>query len=303
MSAVVAALIPVFAVILLGWGLRRSGFPGDALWAPLERLVYFVLFPALLVGTLARTELGAVLDPAPLLALAAAVSLMGFAVILVAPRLHVDGPRVGAVFQGTVRFNTYVFLAAVAALFGPEGLALGAVCVAFLVPLINVYCVGTLIRFGEGASAARWGVALARNPLILGCAAGIALSGLDLELPGPLAELLDILGRAALPLGLLAVGAALDLERVRAGQRTVAVTTALKLLALPALGYALCAALGVEGLVRDVAVLWCAMPTAASSYILARQLGGDASLTAGVVTASHLAAFVTVPAVVGVLVR
>lgn len=299
MTAALGALLPVFMVIALGWGLRRARFPGEGFWAPVERITYYLFFPALLIHTLQGVNLGGVLGSGLVPALLIAVSLMGLAVAVLS--LGLEGPAATSMFQGAIRFNTYVFLATVASLFGPAGLALGAVCVAFVVPVINVYCVSFLARRGHGRGRAGWLAEIVRNPLIIACVAGLLLSGSAVHLPSALAKLLEILGRAALPLGLLAVGAALDPARARAQGGIVVLTTAAKLILLPLVGYAACSLLGVGGLARAVGVLWCAMPTATSSYILARQLGGDAPLMAGMVSTTHLGAFVTLPLVVWLL--
>lgn len=302
LSTALNALVPVFLVIVLGWGLRRARFPGDGFWAPVERLTYYVFFPALLVDTLATADLNGVFSSGLVPALFAAITLMGLGVVTAALLLGVDGPRLSSAFQGAIRFNTYVFLAAAAAAFGSRGLALGAVCVAFLVPIINLYCVSLLAWLGRPARASGWWAGILGNPLIIACVAGILLNASGARMPSTAASLVDILAQAALPLGLLAVGAALDPARARASGAMVASTTIAKLVALPLLGYAACSLLGVDALARNVGVLWCAMPTATSSYILARQLGGDAPLMAGMVTMSHLAGCATLPVVLWLLV-
>lgn len=302
MSTVLNALVPVFVVIVLGWALRRARFPGDGFWAPVERLTYYLFFPALLLGTLAGADLDEAFASGLVPALLTAVTLLGMGVVITALLLGVEGPRVSSVFQGAIRFNTYVFLAAVAAAFGTEGLALGAICVAFLVPVINLYCVSLLAWLGRPARASGWWASVLRNPLIIACVAGILLNVSGARIPSAVANLIDILGQAALPLGLLAVGAALEPASARGSGAAVGFTTAAKLALLPLLGYAACSLLGVEDLARNVGVLWCAMPTATSSYILARQLGGDAPLMAGMVTMSHLAGIATLPVVLWLLV-
>lgn len=301
---VLSALFPVFVVILLGWVLRRIRFPGDGFWAPAERITYFILFPALLVRVLTHADITGFSAPGLIVALAAAITGLGAAAMGSGLRLGVDGPAVTSLFQGVVRFNTYVFLPTASALFGPRGLAIGAICVAFMVPLINVYCVLVLLRLGRHARRMRIGEllgALFRNPLILACAAGLLLNLSGIGLGPVLARSLDILGRAALPIGLLAVGAALDPRAARRSGLVVVAAALLRLLALPVAGALLLQAFGVSGLPRAVGVLWCAMPTATSAYILARQLGGDASLMAAITTVSHVAALVTLPLVVWLL--
>ncbi|MDX1595136.1 MAG: AEC family transporter [Gammaproteobacteria bacterium] len=299
-DAILAALVPVFVLILLGHLMRRGGFPGDAFWAPAERLTYFVLFPALLVSNLAEAPLATV--PIGPLALVLAASVLLVTTLLLALRrwLAEDGPAFTSVVQGGIRFNTYVGLAASEALFGAQGLTLAAVVIAVLVPLVNVLCVTVLSRHGSGAVPG-WGAVLrglASNPLILACLAGIALNLGGFGLPFGSGDVLGILARAALPLGLLAVGAGLDAQAVRGRHGMVAVVVAVKLLGMPLVMAGAARLAQLPPAETAVAVLFAALPTAPSAYILARQMGGDARLVAGMLTLQTVAAVVTLPLII-----
>ena len=187
MLAILGALAPVFLLIVFGYGLGRGGFPGDGFWPHLERLIFFVLFPALLIDSLATAELGA-LDVGPLAAaLIAAVLAVAALVMALRPVLKVDGPAFASIFMGATRFNTYVGIAAAGALYGASGLTVAALAIAVLVPLVNVLSVLMLVAVAPpGDGARRWSRALwesVRNPLILGSVAGIALNILGLGLP------------------------------------------------------------------------------------------------------------------------
>lgn len=303
MVEIVWALAPVFVLIGLGLILRRADFPGASFWEPLERLIYFLLFPALLVRSLAEARFDlAVL--APMLAAVLGGLLMLAAVLVsIRPLIGVNGPAFTSVFQGAIRFNTYVALGSAGPLFGSDGVAMLAVVLALTIPTINVLCVLVLTRYGAGRSSG-WGASLiemARNPLILACLAGIFLNLTGIGLPRILSILLKPLGDAALAFGLLAVGAALRLEAMRGAGAALVLACACKLLGLPLLVASLSDLLGVTGLPLKVAILYAAMPTAPSAYILASRLGGDAALMAGLITAQTLVAVATLPAMLALL--
>jgi len=296
-SAILLATLPIFLLIFLGALFRRSGFLGEAFWEAAERLTYFVLFPALLVATLANADLAA-LDAAPMAAaIAASLLLMSALLLALRPWLRVDGPAFTSVVQGVLRQNTYIGLAASLALFGRVGLAAAAIAVATIVPLVNVLSVAALQRYGRTHKPSMRGAlrALARNPLILGSLLGLALNASGLGLPPIVAPMLDILGRGALAIGLLAVGAGLDFAALRESRRVIGVTAALRLLAMPALTALVCLILGVAAIPATVAVLFNGLPTAVNAYILARQLGGDAPLMAGMITAQTALAMLSLP--------
>lgn len=297
------ALVPVFLVILLGHGLRRMGFPGDGFWPQAERITYYLLFPALLVNKLARASFGGEATWPMALALMAAILVTGALLLALRRRMELPGPSFSSVFQGGVRMNTYVGLAVVATLYGDEGLTLAAVAMVAMIPVINVLCVPVVAGYAEGGAVSRGRLALelARNPLILGCVAGFALNLSGLRLHESVYESLAVVGRAALPMGLLAVGAGLRPASLGSGVRATVWSSAAKLAVLPLLTWALCLAFGAGGTARSVAVVFAALPTATSSYILARQLGGDADLMAALITAQTVLSIVTLPLAIALL--
>ncbi len=296
---IVLVVLPVFALILVGNVLRRRGFPGDDFWAPVERLVYWVLFPALLVTTLAEADFTRLAAGRMVVTIVTAILVMTAITLALRPILGVTGPTFTSVYQGTVRMNAYIGLSVALGVYGTEGLAAAALTVAAFVPLVNVLGVLILARYGSNAQPGlrRTVVMLARNPLIVACALGGSLNLTGIGLPPVIGPVLDILSRAALPLGLLAVGAALNLGAVRRSVAIVLGTSALKLLGLPALAALGVWLVGLRGVEAFVALLFAALPTATSSYILARQLGGDAPLMANLVTVQTLASLLTLPVV------
>lgn len=298
MFAVFFALVPTFLLIAAGYGLRRIPVFDGPFWIGIDRLFYFVLFPVLLARTCANARLGG-LELGPL----AAALLLGagsVATVLLAARRLVaaDGPGFTSVFQGVTRFNSVVGVGIAQALYGAQGLAIFGLCMAVMIPVLNVWCVAVLARYaapGRVPTARQQARAIARNPLILGCLAGFALNVTGIGLPGPLDPAARTVADAAVALGLLAAGAGLDLRAIGGGGRAVFAALAGRLLLMPLAVWLTCRLFGVDGLTREIAVLWAAMPTAPASYTLARQMGGDARLMATIITLMTLAAALTMP--------
>lgn len=307
MLPIIYALIPVFLVITLGACARRIGFPGEEFWPPLDRVTYFILFPALLVHSLVAADFENL--PVPNMATALFAGLITMSLVMMALRpliagpMGQSGPAFTSMFQGATRWNSFVALAASFALFGNEGLALAAVGIGVLVPTVNVLCVFILMRYAgdEPARLMALGKLLIRNPLVIACAVGIFLNASGIGLWEPVLAAVDILGRAALALGLLAVGAGLDLSQFTAQRGPIILTTALRLLAMPLFMAGWCWVFDVEGIARMVAIICGAVPGATASYVLARQLGGDAPLMASLITASTICAMATMPAMIWLL--
>jgi predicted permease len=284
-------LLPDFLLILIGFVLCRWTALDRPVWDAAERLVYYLLFPVLLFNSIVKSPLDAsqalslgtvgMGTVAGGIALAAAVrALPG-----VDSRLHASGA------QTVFRFNSFIGLALAERIGGPQGLAWMALVIALCVPLCNVAAVWPLARHG-GHSYAR---ELARNPLIISTVAGLVANVLGLRFPEAVATTLQRIGVAALPLGLMAVGAGLQLGRLKAAPRLAALFLALRHLAMPALALALAAAVALPAEQRAIVALFASLPTASSAYVLAARMGGDGPFVAGLVTVSTLLGMISIP--------
>ena len=284
-------LLPDFALILLGAAIRRWVALGEHFWLGLEKLVYFILFPALSINALLRTRLD-LAAALPLLA-TAYLGMVGAMVMGLAPRLLSRAPALtfASVFQCGFRLNSYIGLAAAGLLFGDAGIATMGLIIGAAVPLANLASVWMLARHGQIGL----GRELIRNPLILATLTGFLLNLSGLEPPAPLLALLGRLADAAIALGLIAVGAALRLQHVPGAQGLALWFLAVKLLALPVLALAGGAWLGLSGLNYQIVVLFAALPTASSAYILAMRMGGDGRSVAWLISASTLLSMVSLP--------
>lgn len=294
--AIISALAPIFALIMLGWALRRFLWPAPEFWASIEVLTYYVFFPALLVTTLAQARVTWAVVPFLAVPIGATLA-MGAVTALVRPLLKLDGPAYTSVFQGTVRFNTYVGLAAASALYGTEGVALLALAIAVMIFPVNILSIAVLARHAGGSppGLAATTAEMSKNPLIISSVIGLGLGTLGVQLPPVIGPVLDILAKAALPLGLVAVGAGLNFGTVAARGVAIATSAALKLIAAPLLALLAVRAFGLDWLAATIAVLYMALPPAPTSYILARRLGGDTELMAAIITVHTLLAALTVP--------
>lgn len=285
------ALFPDFALILLGAAIRRWMHLGDHFWAGVEKLVYFVLFPALLINAIVRTQLD-LAAALPLLSTAFAAMAGGMALALL-PRKFLKMPALtyASLFQCGYRFNSYIALAVAGMLFGAPGIATMGLIVGAAVPIANLVSVWMLARHGEAGLCRE----VARNPLIWGTATGFLLNLLGFVPPMPVQAFLGRLADASIALGLITVGAALRLDGAGGVRLFSGWLLAVKLLALPLIALAVGRHLGLSGLNLNVVVLFAAMPTASSAYILAMRMGGDGKSVAWLISSTTLAAMLTLP--------
>jgi malonate transporter and related proteins len=288
MNTIATALVPVIATIVLGWGLWRQQFVADAFWGQLDRLNYWVLFPCLLFNNLISARLQ------DLPAFEIAIVIWG-AQFLCAN----SGAAFTSVFQGGVRFNTYIALATVPVLFGNEGRVLIAILIALFVPMTNVLCVTALAYYAQGRTLHPRALLrpIASNPLIISCVLGAGFSGLNVAVPDGIRATLTVLSQASLACGLISVGAALRFEQIRGDVQAMMAAHGFKFIAMPLLSLLLCQILGINGFTRTIIVFFNCIPTASTAQALARQMGGDVPLMSRIITTQTLVAFVYMPLV------
>jgi predicted permease len=305
--AVVSALLPVFLVIALGVLLKQTLLPERSAWDALERLTFYVLFPALLIVTTAVADLREVpvagVGGALLLAILILAALLLIIRKPLSRALGINGAAFTSVFQGAVRWNTYVALGIAGSLYGAFGLALASVAIVAMVPILNFICVLVLARYAADRSpdARTTAGMVLRNPLIWSVLAGIAINVAGVPLPAIAVAFGEILGRGALALGLLAVGAGLELDKALRPGGAVIAAIVLKLALMPAIAIGLALWFGLSGPALAVVAIASSVPSAPGAYILARQMGGDAPLYAHLLTAQTLVALLTIPVVLALV--
>ncbi|MBU0908349.1 MAG: AEC family transporter [Proteobacteria bacterium] len=295
---VLQSYAPILGTILLGFVLRRIGFPGERFWPAAEQITYYLLFPALLVLKIGTTRTGGVQTASLIAALVFAFLTIAMLLVAARKRLAGEGPAFTSLFQGTLRFNTYIGLTIILFSFGEPGMQIAAIIMATLIPLVNILCVVVLLCYGSRTSGRKRLailLSLLKNPVLLACLAGIFINVAGIHIVTPVAGAMAILGKAALPMGLLTAGAGLDFKIFQASPRTIVAACLGKLIVLPALMWLFCLFFQVEHTRATIAVLFAALPCSALSFVLARQLGGDTRLMSGIVTVQTCLALGTMP--------
>ncbi|MBI4719768.1 MAG: AEC family transporter [Chitinivibrionia bacterium] len=295
---IIDIILPVFLVIGLGYVLRLAKYLGDETNTALSRLVFYVAAPALLFHGTSQTPLQRSVNIQTLLLLAAVTVVIGVAVYIACAR---SSPRRrGVLAQGAHRSNmVFVGLPIITYAYGESALGPAAVLIGFMVVWYNLLAVLFLTlphrQAGAGISKA-WidaAVKTISNPLILGCAGGLLISALGLSVPVAPARALDLVGRTALPLALVSVGAGLEFGKLRAEIAGAALVSFMKLVVYPAMVYAGLLALHYDGVDLEVPVILMATPTAVVSYIMAKEMDGDEKLAGAIVIGSTAASIVT----------
>jgi malonate transporter and related proteins len=293
----VLALLPDFLLIVAGYFICRHTPLNRTVWDSVEQLVYYLLFPVLLFVAIVRQPLqfdSLVAFTACGLAVVASGVVLAYAVGRwpgVDPLTHASGA------QTAFRFNSYLALALAQRLGGAQGVAWIALLIAVSVPVCNVAAVWPLARHRQ----MHVGRELMRNPLILGTVSGLVANGLGLQLPELLGTTLTRMGSAALPLGLMAVGAGLRMGALRDAPGLAASLLSIRHLALPLIAIVLVRWAELPMTQQVVVVAFAAMPTASSAYVLATRMGGHGAYVAGLVSVSTLLGMAGLPLALALL--
>ena len=298
MITIALSIAPIFLLIVAGYGLRRGAIAAEEFWLLTDRLVYFILMPALFFVRISEADLS---DPD---LIPYAVTLYGgfFAAVVAgvgaAVLLRYPAPQASSILQGAGRFNTFIALAVAEALYGMPALQLAVLGAAVLVPVVNLTVVGlfAVLMPRRGGSVVLGALrSLATNPLILSILAAGIVNRLGWAPIPVLQDTAALLGQAALPIMLLCVGASLRLRGIAADLWPVALAAVAKLVLFPLVILGCALALGLPPLTAQVALIYGALPTGVAAYTLARQLGGDAPLMAAMITVQTLLAFAMMP--------
>lgn len=301
MFQILSSIAPIFLLILLGNLLYRRGIPSVEFWNLNDKLVYWVLFPALLFYKTSTLDLSA-----SLISDYAIVLVGGFFVVLLYALINIRLFRFGgriasSMLQGTSRHNSFMAMAIAEKILGAEGLALAALAISFLVPLTNISVVSLMVVQLGKADGRNLPKAilydLVRNPILIAIAIGLSVNSLNVgELP-IIHDMTRLLGAAALPIVLLCIGANINFSAFNAAWTPTIISIIGKLVIFPCVILFLAIQLELSEVQTWVALIFGAAPTAASSYTLAKQMGGDAQLMAGIITLQTFLSFLTIPLV------
>ena len=293
---------PVFILIILGNILRRVGVPDVSFWDVNDKLVYWVLIPALLFHEIAQINL-----TISMLYAYGAVILGGLAVVTIVSiffgKFLSYSPEIWtSMLQGAARHNAFIALAIAGSLFGNEGLAIGAVFMLLYVPSINIVVISIMVaslnqpgKNSSQKSIINIFIELTKNPFILAMIAGLIFSTIDSENLIIIDETSSLLGAAALPIMLLTIGAKIKVRELSLSITPIFISNFLKLIAFPVIAYFISKGMGLSQIEIIVAVIFASVPTAASSHALAKQYGGDAQLMTSIVTTQVALSFITIP--------
>jgi len=294
-------LFPDFSLILIGYLICRFTPLNRPVWTQVEQLVYFLFFPVLLFHSIIKSPLD-ISAAGNLVGAGWALGLGGIALAYSVPywpglKSHVALRQHAASAQIAFRFNSFIGLALAERLAGPQGLQVLALLIGVSVPLMNVGAVWPMARHAERGFLSE----LVRNPLIIGTVGGLIANLAGFSIPAWAEPTVSRIGGASLTLGLMAAGAGMQLSALNHAKLLGVAVLLIRHVLMPMLALGLCLLFGLNAVQSTILLMFSALPTASSCYVLAARMGYDGAYVAALVTVSTVLGMVSLPLALGLL--
>ena len=292
MIAIFNSTLPIFLLMIIGAIIKRYWLTSDEFWRGTEKLSYFLLFPCALFSYIASADLknNQILHVIGLLILAS--SILSAGLIIYKKKSGIGAKVFTSIFQGSVRYNNYMFFGIGSALYKETGLSMIAIIALYLIVFTNIISILTFNIFLEKEKDSDYFNRLFNlikkftlNPMIFASLIALIFNKFEIKIDGSLNSLLQNLSNSALTMGIITIGSALKLSIKNIAQlKLIFITVINKLIIMPIITCILFYVFHVEGMVREIGILYSCLPCATTSYILSKQLGGDADLMASIIT-------------------
>lgn len=309
MQDIFSSILPIFLITLIGSIIKRKWLISEEFWRGLEKLSYFVLFPAVLFSYVAMADLSSTTVIKLVLALTISTSIISIGLIIHRKKTNSDPIQFTSTFQGAIRYNSYVLFGAGSALFGPEGLAVVSIISSYMIIFTNVICVMVFASYVPSDNAEidqKKNFMLVvkliiTNPLIIASLVGFMFNYYGWHLHLGIKNTISSLSNSALAIGMLNVGAGLKFVIDGSYFRQVVLATIIKLIGFPIVSVIVLTLMSIGGVEKSIGVLYSCLPCASTAYVLSRQLGGNPESMASIITLTTIFSVVTLPFVMYIL--
>ena len=283
MIQMINILFPSIALIGLGFYLFQSKTLDEKFWNGAEKLNYYILFPSLLFSSLAQANInmGNIHDILSVIFIV--MFLMIASIYLLAYIQKSPVSETGVYVQSLIRFNTYIGLSIATTLNNPEIKSILVNILAIAIPFVNVVSILSLTPKNQ-LNFKNIGLSLIKNPLISSCLLGIAFNLFNIPIWSGFVGLLNAFSSSSLMLGLLCVGTAIQLNSIREYLSKALLISFLRLLIMPLIAWLCMIFFQLSHEVTIAIIIFFAIPTASSAYILTKLLKGNYQLMASVIS-------------------
>lgn len=287
-------VLPIILVAFLGNIIKKSWITSDEFWRGLEKLSFYVLFPAMLFKKIFHINIGSSDFAKLTIVLIVSISIIAILMLLLKRRYKYHNHQFSSMFQGAVRYNNYLLFALSFSLFGEKGLAIVSGICPYTTVFTNVISIMALVSYKSNDElyittrkrAQILTKSVFTNPFIIASVSGFIANYLQISINPGVEKTLQHLSDSALAIGILIVGARLKFDLDHLYLDKIIVTAMMKLIAMPFITYAVLSVVSVSSTLKSIGILFSCLPCSSSSYLLSRQLGGDAEMMSSIITFS-----------------
>ncbi|MDL2328234.1 AEC family transporter [Desulfosarcina sp. OttesenSCG-928-A07] len=301
MEGILSTIIPIVLVLTMGWAARKKGFIPTEFLIPANRLVYYLAIPAMVFRAITRGGIDDHFHPLVLALTLGSVSGAYFSAFAICRLTHITAPRAGTFIQSAGHGNQgHISLPVAFYLLGDAGLAKAGMIAGFVMILQNILSVSFLQVYRKKQKTRSIGadilIKLSRNPVIIAAMSGMLVAFFHIPLPFIVQRTVDMLGNMAPPLALLLIGASLSASGIRTHFRQAMGAISIKLVCLPAIGILLYTRFHVQAADFLPGFILLICPTAALSFVMAREMDGDPDFAVTTISTSTFFSIFTMTA-------
>lgn len=292
-------ILPVFAVLVTGYVVARVGFLPDTVGAALIQFAFNVAIPAMLFVVIAQEDIANLLNW-PFISVFGGVVGVVFVVVLLGSLYWRRSELGAATMLATICVGSNTGIIALPLLhtmFGKKAVVLAAIANVVIVILFLVQILlleASQMKDPQNKQSTLTHIKNAiLNPVIFSTILGVAFAITPFALPQIVADYLDILASALAPCALFAIGMSIQPATVTRSGPVILFASAVKLVALPLLAFAVAKLLDLDSLLTIAAVVAAAVPTAKSEFVLAKQYHQSEELVADTISVTTAISVVT----------
>jgi len=227
---------PILMLILTGWCIRRFFITDLTFWDSLNRFIYYFALPVLLVTALWQMDINLVKWRELVFSAVSITLLISLLLFTIKKYLSVDNKTFSSIFQGGIRYNTYILVGLLTATMGTAGIVFFGILSISMITVTNILSISVLSMYsGSGSSIYFVFKKTITCPLIVAALLGFLLNASGLKLPNFLATYFDYISSSVIALSMLAVGSGLKLHKSIHNVRHIILSCSIKLVLMPVL--------------------------------------------------------------------
>ena len=302
---ILSSIFPVFALIITGRILKQTRFINDNFLNISDKLIYYIFFPAILFWKIGASSNGSTFNLNIVYATLSTIFFIFTISTIYIILFKIKNFDAGSFSQSCFRFNTYIGFAIIINALGEEGIRFFGIIISFCIPIINILSISLLSWFDKSSGSTldlkkrinSMAGSILKNPLIIACVCGLIFSNFNFQFPGYLNNFFQLISSAALPLALISIGGSFTFGKLK-DYLTLSITGSIfKLIFLPLSGLAFLYLFDVTGVAFKTSLIFFALPTATSIYVLSSQMNSNTDLASSTIVLSTALSFLSLSAV------